>query len=112
MKEQERTYDLIIIGGGPAGLTAGIHTSKLGLKTAVFEACMDRVAMDAVGVAILRLFGTTPEVSEGRIFKQEQIARAVELGIGAQSARDIQLIPLDAESEKLTRKIERSFEVE
>ena len=38
MKEQERTYDLIIIGGGPAGLTAGIHTSRLGLKTAVFEA--------------------------------------------------------------------------
>ena len=38
MKEQERTYDLIIIGGGPAGLTAGIHTSRLGLKTVVLEA--------------------------------------------------------------------------
>ena len=40
VKEQERTYDLIIIGGGPAGLTAGIHTSRLGLKTAVLEAGM------------------------------------------------------------------------
>jgi thioredoxin reductase (NADPH) len=40
VKEQERTYDLIIIGGGPSGLTAGIHTSRLGLKTAVFEAGM------------------------------------------------------------------------
>ena len=40
MKEQERTYDLIIIGGGPAGLTAGIQTARLGLKTAVFEAGM------------------------------------------------------------------------
>ncbi len=79
------------------------------VKPNVILAGKDRVAMDAVGVAILRLFGTTPEVSKGRIFQQEQIARAVELGIGIQSARDIQLIPLDAESEKLTRKIERSF---
>jgi len=38
VKEQERNYDLIIIGGGPAGLTAGIQTARLGLKTAVFEA--------------------------------------------------------------------------
>ena len=38
MKRRERTHDLIIIGGGPAGLTAGIHTARLGLKTAVFEA--------------------------------------------------------------------------
>lgn len=27
------TYDLIIIGGGPAGMTAGIYASRLGLKT-------------------------------------------------------------------------------
>ena len=35
----------------------------------------DRVALDAVGVAILRMFGTTREVSRGRVFEQEQIAR-------------------------------------
>jgi len=38
VNHRETTHDLIIIGGGPAGLTAGIHTSRLGLKTAVFEA--------------------------------------------------------------------------
>lgn len=38
MNHRETTHDLIIIGGGPAGLTAGIHTSRLGLKTAIFEA--------------------------------------------------------------------------
>ncbi len=38
MKGQQIIYDLIIIGGGPAGLTAGIHTSRLGLKTAIFDA--------------------------------------------------------------------------
>lgn len=30
-------YDLMIIGGGPAGYTAGIRASMLGLKTAVIE---------------------------------------------------------------------------
>lgn len=38
MKDQQIIYDLIIVGGGPAGLTAGIHASRLGLKTAIFDA--------------------------------------------------------------------------
>jgi thioredoxin reductase (NADPH) len=36
--EEKQVYDLIIVGAGPAGLTAGIHTSRLGLKTLVLEA--------------------------------------------------------------------------
>lgn len=31
-------YDLIIVGCGPAGMSAGIYAARLGLKTAVFEA--------------------------------------------------------------------------
>ena len=30
-------YDLIIIGGGPAGLTAAIYGGRMGLKTALYE---------------------------------------------------------------------------
>lgn len=30
-------YDLIIVGGGPAGLTAGIYASRAGLKTLILE---------------------------------------------------------------------------
>ena len=33
----EETYDVIIIGGGPAGLTAGIYTSRNGLRTLLLE---------------------------------------------------------------------------
>lgn len=46
-------------------------------------AATDRVALDAVGVAILRLYKTMPEVSQGKIFEHPQIKRAVELGLGA-----------------------------
>ncbi|MFW9822772.1 MAG: NAD(P)/FAD-dependent oxidoreductase [Candidatus Thorarchaeota archaeon] len=31
-------FDLVIIGGGPAGLTAAIYGSRMGLKTALYEA--------------------------------------------------------------------------
>ena len=111
--EINQTYEnhLIIMDATKAFVREGPESGDL-VSPNVILAGKDRVAMDAVGVAILRLFGTTPEVSEGRIFQQEQLARAVELGIGIQSAKDIRLIPLDAESEKFTQKIERTFEVE
>ena len=31
------TYDVTIVGGGPAGLTSGIYASRLGLKTLIVE---------------------------------------------------------------------------
>ncbi len=31
-------YEVVIIGGGPAGLTAGLYTSRLGLKSVLVEA--------------------------------------------------------------------------
>ncbi|MHA1651210.1 MAG: NAD(P)/FAD-dependent oxidoreductase, partial [Candidatus Helarchaeota archaeon] len=33
----ETDYDLIIIGAGPAGLTAGIYAGRYGLKVAIFD---------------------------------------------------------------------------
>ncbi len=56
------------------------------------------VALDAVGVAILRLFGTTPDVSRGRVFEQEQIARAVALGLGVDAPERVTLVTGDADS--------------
>jgi len=34
----EKSYDILIIGAGPAGLTAGIYASWVGLKTLILEA--------------------------------------------------------------------------
>jgi hypothetical protein len=44
-------------------------------------------------------------VSRGRIFEQDQIARAVELGLGVSSPDQIQLLAEDAESKTLIERI-------
>ncbi|MBS3907219.1 MAG: thioredoxin-disulfide reductase [Syntrophaceae bacterium] len=36
-EKQARTYDVIIIGGGPAGMTAGLYASRSRLKTLLIE---------------------------------------------------------------------------
>jgi len=63
------------------------------------------VAIDAVGVAILRLLGTTKEVNRGSIFEQEQIARAAELGLGVSSPAQINLVTDDEESAAFAGKV-------
>jgi uncharacterized protein (DUF362 family) len=89
--------DLIVLDGVQAFVTGGPDTGQL-VNSQVILAGTDRVALDAVGVAILRYFGTTAEVARGSIFEQEQIARAVELGLGVTSPDQIELITDDPAS--------------
>lgn len=65
----------------------------------------DRVAMDAVGVAILRMHGGNATISRGRVFEQEQIARAVQLSLGAGGPEQIDLVAEDAESKKIAARV-------
>ena len=75
----------------------------------VFVAGTDKVAIDAVGVALLRILGTTPEVTNGSIFDQEQIKRAVELQVGISSSDQIDFITDSEESGKLVVKIKEKL---
>ena len=65
----------------------------------------DRVAVDAVGVAILRLYDGNETISRGRVFDQEQIARAVQLGLGAKGPEQIDIVTDDRESKKLADRV-------
>ena len=97
---------LIVLDGVEAFRTGGPDSGDK-VAANVVLAGSDRVAVDAVGVAILRLLGTTPAVSEGPIFSQEQLARAVELGLGAASGAEIELVTGDEESAAYAAQIEQ-----
>jgi len=55
----------------------------------------DRIAIDAVGLAVLKDLGSNDAVMKKKIFEQEQIARAVELGLGVSRPQDIELVTDD-----------------
>jgi uncharacterized protein (DUF362 family) len=98
------TPALIVMDGVEAFVTDG-PANGMRVQSDVVLVGTDRIAMDAVGVALLRHFGTTPEVSEGLIFQQEQIARAVELGLGVDGPEKIELLTADSESANYAKQI-------
>jgi len=98
------TPDLIVLDGVEAFVEGGPARGER-IHANVILAASDRVALDAVGVAILRHFGTTAAVSRGPVFEQEQIRRAVELGLGAAGPDQIEMLTDDEEGEAFADEI-------
>lgn len=111
--EINKSYDvdLVIMDATEAFVRGGPDRGEL-VEPNLILASKDRVAIDAVGVALLRSYGTTPEVMKGRIFDLEQISRAAELGIGVGSPSAIRLVPLDEESQKIVAEIQRILDTQ
>jgi uncharacterized protein (DUF362 family) len=101
--------DLIVMDAVDGFSTGGPDKGKL-IHPGVMIAGSDRVAIDAVGVALLRSYGTMRDVTEGRIFEQEQIAMAAELGIGVASAAAIHLVPLDTGAELIAARVQEQLD--
>ena len=103
------TPDLIVLDGIDAFVDGGPMIGKRA-KGNVFLASTDRVAIDAVGVAVLKSLGSNDQIMKRKIFKQEQIARAVELGLGASSPSGIDLFPVDDQSRDYRNRIAEVLE--
>jgi len=89
---------LVILDGIDTFVDEGPMTGKRA-KGEVFLASTDRVAIDAVGVAILKFLGSNESIMKPKIFEQEQIARAVELALGASSPSEIDVASADEKSQ-------------
>ena len=98
--------DLIVLDGIEAFVDGGPADGKRA-KGNVFLAATDRVAIDAVGVAILKSLGSNDQIMTPKIFEQEQIARAVEIGLGASSASEIEVIPVNDQSREYRDRVVR-----
>jgi len=85
---------LVVMDGVDVFVDGGPATGKV-KKGNVFLASTDRVAVDAVGVAVLKHLGSNKQIMKRKIFDQVQIARAVELGLGVSSPDEIDLIAAD-----------------
>lgn len=95
---------LIVLDGVTAFTDGG--PSRGVLKAAnVMIAGHDRVAVDAVGLAMLKFLGSNDAIMGRRIFEQEQVARAAELGLGISSCDEVELVTGDAESRALAESL-------
>jgi uncharacterized protein (DUF362 family) len=98
------TPALVVLDGVEAFIDNG---PDMGTKVFgdVILAGTDRIAIDAVGLAILRFLGYQGVASTGSIFQQEQIARAVSLGLGIDSPEKIRFITDEADSQAYIEQI-------
>src|SRR5438093_12107008 len=74
----------VMIAGGP--------TSGTPAKADLLLLSGDRVALDAVGVALIRSFGAWPKVAGMTVWEQRQIRKAIELGLGASGPHQGELL--------------------
>jgi len=98
--------DFVLMDGIKAFITGGPERGTL-VEPNLLLASQDRVAIDAVGVAILKMYGAKGKVGEADVFEQDQLRRATELGFGVKSATEIQLTPLNDESRVESERIEQ-----
>lgn len=96
---------VFVIMDAIAGFSKGGPDTGTLIEPGIIIASRDRIALDAAGVAVLRIYGTTSEVSGGGIFGQEQIARAVELGLGISEPDDIEVVPVNDGAQEICSKI-------
>jgi len=101
--------DLIVLDGMEAFVEGGPMEGPR-KRAGIFLAGTDRIAVDAVGLAVLKDLGSTPDIMEHRIFDQEQIIRAVELGLGITSPAKIELVTGDEESAAYAQKLRTILE--
>ena len=91
--------DFAIMDGIKAFITGGPESGTV-VEPNLMLASHDRVALDAVGVCILKLYGAKGKVGSEDVFEQDQIKRAAELGFGVRSPDEIKLIALNGEAEE------------
>lgn len=103
---QAYTPSLILLDGMEAFVDGGPGhgTRKRG---DVMVAGTDRIAVDAVGLAVLKDLGSNSAIMKKGIFEQEQIARAAELGLGVKGPDEIEILTDDEDggryAERLTK---------
>jgi uncharacterized protein (DUF362 family) len=93
----------LIVMDGREGFTDGGPDSGDLARTGFIAAGADPVAIDAIGLAHLRLEGANSAIGEGSVWAIPMMKRAVEIGLGVGSEEGIVLVGAAPESEAALR---------
>jgi uncharacterized protein (DUF362 family) len=85
-----RVPDFIIMDGTKVFVEGGPTEGKV-VEAGLIVASNDIIANDLIGLAILKTLGTIPKIQDNSVWSQPQIARAVELELGARSIAGIKI---------------------
>jgi uncharacterized protein (DUF362 family) len=96
--------NFIVLDGIEAFVDGGPMEGEKKAANLVF-AGSDLVAIDAVGLAVLKDLGSNEAIMGRKIFEQEQIHRAAELGLGISGPEQIEFLTSDRESQKYAEKL-------
>lgn len=104
--EINQTYrpSLILLDGIDVFVDKGPSRGPM-LPADVLLAGTDRIAIDAVGIAVLKELGSNKAIMDKKIFEQEQIERAVELGLGVSRPEDIEILTDDTAGKDYAEKV-------
>ena len=102
--------DFVLMDGIKAFITGGPENGTV-VEPNLLLASKDRVAIDAVGVAILKIYGAKGKIGDANVFDQDQLKRAKELGFGVKSADEIKLTSLNDDSRAEVEQIEQMLRV-
>ncbi|WP_216903959.1 DUF362 domain-containing protein [Synechococcus sp. CCY 9618] len=97
----------LVLLDGVEAFTQGGPEAGVRARPEVILAGTDRIAVDVVAIAILRSLGTTADVSQGSIWRLEQIQRAVELGLGAAGPDQIEIVTADRAGQTMADTLRR-----
>jgi uncharacterized protein (DUF362 family) len=97
------TRPSLIVMDGREGFTDGGPDAGDLARPGFIAAGSDPVAIDAVGLAHLRLEGANEAIGQGSIWEIPTMKRAVEIGVGVGSSRAITLIGADPAAEARLR---------
>jgi thioredoxin reductase (NADPH) len=101
MAQTQDSYDVIILGGGPAGLTAAIYTARFGLKTLIVDG--DHLGGKSWGPHRIENYPGFPEGITGTELMDKFIEQAKKFGTEHRKETVVGLFPMGGSQMVQTR---------
>lgn len=102
----EKTYDVIIIGSGPAGLTAALYTSRGGLSTLIIGG--NQPGGQLTTTTLVENYPGFPEGIQGPKLMQDMIVQATKFGAEIKYG-DVKQISLDGNLKKVSTEFDEEY---